>query len=78
MDGDTPKRLENGESVPSTDDGRIRMWTVGPDTGRCEHPPPDVVYTGEDGLNLYFECERCGSALVAQDAVHLLGRRPSP
>lgn len=35
----------------------------------CEHAPGDLRHVGDDGVNSYYQCTRCGSVLVAQNEV---------
>lgn len=48
-----------------------RMWVVSDAENDCSHSLRELRRLGSDGLNLYYECLRCGAALIAEDEVTL-------
>lgn len=69
---DNSKRPASGEPDRSAASDGTGVWTVSDPMDDCDHPPEAVEYVGDDGRNLYFHCNRCDGAIIAEGAVHLL------
>lgn len=46
-----------------------KRWVVGSGTIDCDHPEEALTRLGGDGLNGYYQCERCEAGVVVQDEV---------
>lgn len=46
-----------------------RIWVISPGDIECDHPPDQLQDLGLDGLNGYYQCERCGGGLIIQNEV---------
>lgn len=67
---------ERPECRPDSGPGPVgtRLWVISAETTDCDHPNRDLDEMGDDGLNGYYECTRCGATLVFQEAVAFMGR----
>lgn len=63
VDADDPS------SPKPTKKSRPRVWVIGSGDESCDHPPADLERVGDDGLNGYYKCGRCGAGLVVQGEV---------
>lgn len=47
-------------------DGRPAAWSIGGEREACPHPGEELDYLGDGDLAAFFECARCGAAVVAR------------
>lgn len=66
MDDEAPETTATGRT---DDPPRGRVWVVSDDDTDCAHPTGRLRRVGDDGINVYHRCERCGAVLVAGDGL---------
>ena len=47
-------------------DTRLRTWMVAGTDPDCTHPSDRLALVGEDGINVYVQCDRCEATFVAR------------
>lgn len=47
-----------------------KIWEISPGDIACDHPPDKLRDLGIDGLNGYYQCERCEGGLIIQNEVY--------
>lgn len=47
-----------------------KIWVISPGEIECDHPPDQLRDLGIDGLNGYYQCERCEGGLIIQNEVY--------
>ena len=69
-------RNPQADSTTSNGDGvEPKIWVISPGKVECDHPPDDLRDFGLDGLNGYYQCERCEAGLISQNEVYFLANR---
>lgn len=63
------RRPQKDPHASNDDEPEPRIWAIGPGEVECDHPPDEVRDLGLDGLNGYYQCERCGAGLVIKNEV---------
>lgn len=61
------------DEYATSDDDEIepKIWVISPGEPACDHPPDELRDLGLDGLNGYYQCERCEAGLIIQNELDL-------